>query len=165
MLFWLIIRVLLFVVSNVHFAPGQAWGLRGWKRTKCRAPSQRQSSFTNSRKAQFAFIVFNASFLASFPLFCLFITVDSEQMLNNFFDNNWNRTADLWCRNWPLCQLNHNHCPALIDLVVISNLLLVVVALHFHWSSRKNWQMSIKVAQKVITQENDRFWHLYKNFP
>ena len=100
-----------------------------------------------------------------FHYFCLFITVDSEQMLNNIFANDWNRTADLWCRNWPLCQLNHNHCPALIDLVVISNLLLVVVALHFHWSSRKNWQMSIKVAQKVITQENDRFWHLYKNFP
>ena len=28
--------------------------------------------------------------------------------------------------------------------------------------TRKNRQMSIKVAQKGFHQKNDRFWHLYK---
>ena len=31
--------------------------------------------------------------------------------------------------------------------------------------TRKNRQMSIKVAQKWFHMENDRFWHLYKKLP
>ena len=37
----------------------------------------------------------------------------------NFFADNWNRTADLWYRKWPLYQLSHNHCPFVYNLLLI----------------------------------------------
>ena len=52
-------------------------------------------------------IVFkHGPFPASFS-FRLFDTVDTEL---NFADE-FIRTADLWYRKRPLCQLSHNHCP------------------------------------------------------
>ena len=32
------------------------------------------------------------------------------------FADDWIRTSDLWCQNWPLFQQNHNHCPIFLFL-------------------------------------------------
>ena len=51
----------------------------------------------------------------SWPHFIrLFNTVDSKQMFNINFANDWIQTADLWHWKQPLYQLSHNHCPGLI---------------------------------------------------
>ena len=49
----------------------------------------------------------------SWPLFLyfrLFNPVDSD-LMSQIFANDWIRTADLCCKNQPLNQLSHNHCP------------------------------------------------------
>ena len=46
-----------------------------------------------------------------FLIFRLFNTVDSKQMVKINFAHDGIRTAYLWCRKQPLCQLSHNHCP------------------------------------------------------
>ena len=40
--------------------------------------------------------------------FLLFYTVDWKKMLNKFFDDDWFRTAIIWCKKLPLCQLSLN---------------------------------------------------------
>ena len=45
-----------------------------------------------------------------FLYFRLFNTVDSKQMFDKSFANDWIRTADLWCRRRPLYQLSNNQC-------------------------------------------------------
>ena len=47
-----------------------------------------------------------------FLSFCLFHTIESTQMFNINFADDWIRTLDLWYRKRPLCQLSHNHCPS-----------------------------------------------------
>ena len=52
-------------------------------------------------------------FRSLFLYFRLFNTVYSEKNkcpLQKVADE-WIRTADIWCRKWPLYQLSHNHCP------------------------------------------------------
>ena len=44
-------------------------------------------------------------------VFSNFDTVDSKQMFNIIFADDWIRTADLWNQKRPLYQLSHNHCP------------------------------------------------------
>ena len=44
---------------------------------------------------------------------CLFSTLDTKQMFNINFADDWIRTSDLWYRYWPLYQLSHNCCPIL----------------------------------------------------
>ena len=41
--------------------------------------------------------------------FCLFNAVDSKQMFNINFANDWIWTSDLWYLWQPLSQLSHNH--------------------------------------------------------
>ena len=51
----------------------------------------------------------------SWPLF-LYFRLFYKQLTGNLsslkFADGWIRTTDLWCRNRPLCQLSHNHCPS-----------------------------------------------------
>ena len=35
----------------------------------------------------------------------------SVQWIENYFDDDWVQTTDLWCRKRLLYQLSHNHCP------------------------------------------------------
>ena len=50
-----------------------------------------------------------------FLYFCLFFEVYLKQLVVNKISDNWNGTADLWCRKWPLQQLYHNCCPVLYN--------------------------------------------------
>ena len=51
----------------------------------------------------------------AFPgLFFLFLSFQycwQQTIFNKNFADDGIRTADLLCRNWPLTQLSHNHCP------------------------------------------------------
>ena len=59
----------------------------------------------------------NGPFLAFFLYFCLFNTVDSKQMFNNFADD-WIQTADLWYWKQPLYQLSHNHFTTVLNVIL-----------------------------------------------
>ena len=50
-----------------------------------------------------------------FDLFCLFNTVDSKQMFNKDFADDWIRSADLWYWKQPFYQLSHNHFPTTVQ--------------------------------------------------
>ena len=47
-----------------------------------------------------------------FIYFCLFYVEIQMTDIKSFADDRV-RSADLWCRKWPLCQLRHNHGPFL----------------------------------------------------
>ena len=73
---------------------------------------ENQSSFSlqtaQVRPIQITFFKKNGPFPASFYLFSSFqYTVDSKQMSNNLFADDWIRTADLWYWKRPLYQLSH----------------------------------------------------------
>ena len=102
-----------------------------------------------------------------FLFFRLFKTIDSKQMFNKSFANDCIQTADLRCCRRPLYQLRPNHCPIAINLGS-ANLILILLheCLNQRMNlvggmnearegkrlavsvTRKNCQMSIKVAKK-----------------
>ena len=47
--------------------------------------------------------------------FCLFDTVLGIMQLKVVvkISDDWSQTLDLWCRQWPLYQLHHNHWPVI----------------------------------------------------
>ena len=45
-----------------------------------------------------------------FLCFRLFDTVDSKQIFDIIFADDWIQTTDLWYQKRPLFQLSHNHC-------------------------------------------------------
>ena len=51
-----------------------------------------------------------------FLYFCLFNTVDSIQMININFADDWIRTSDPWYRKQPLYKLHNNNCPTYLWL-------------------------------------------------
>ena len=56
-----------------------------------------------------------------FLYFHLFNTVDSKQMFNLNFADDWIRNAALWCCKQLLYQLIHNHCPYFKHILLKSN--------------------------------------------
>ena len=77
---------------------------------------------TNAKDNVFEMSQFFLKMGHSRPLFCLFNTVDSKQMFNINFANDWIQTADLWYQKQLLYQLSHNHWPwyVTVGVAVIS---------------------------------------------
>ena len=104
----------------------------------------RHKSLTNAFAQNVAatFSLHDISPIAFFPykklailgnFFRLFNTV-GKQMFNIKLPNDSIRIADLWCCNWPLNQLSHNHCPTINRFYYpnIPNLLLYNVRPNFY---------------------------------
>ena len=51
--------------------------------------------------------------------FHLFNEVSMQLIVNKFVED-WFRTVDLWCQNWPLYQLTNKHCPTVLNLTLSS---------------------------------------------
>ena len=53
-------------------------------------------------------------FPASFSLFSSFLDSNDRKIQSNYYNADvGNRTANIWCRKRPLCQLRHNHGPTI----------------------------------------------------
>ena len=97
-----------------------------------------------------------------FLYFRLFKIVYNKQMFDINFANDWIWTADLWCWNWPLYRLSHNHCPwknifkrapnrwqknGHVIFCKEGTFLILRLILCRNSVTRKNRQMSIKVQK------------------
>ena len=98
-----------------------------------------------------------------FLYFRLFNTVDSKQMFNINFADDWIRTVDLWYWKRPLYQLSHNHCPLASFLISFRG--------HLFWMSfcveiKKDgqWQLHIYLPTTrpmcTYLHRDQSFWSL-----
>ena len=91
-----------------------------------------------------------------FPASFFFIFAVSIQLTVNKCSinlaNDWIRTADLWYRKRPLCQLSHNHCP--IIFAILGNYILTMAYLVLVHLSFNSLFTSYVIVTRLLHNEN-----------